>query len=331
MSHITDKSRKLLASAIEQSASDVHFSPNKEATDVYFRVFGQRVRYTSLPNPTYQKLLAYFKFTSGMDIGEITKPQNASLEHRRDNLVYHLRLSTLPTPNSESLAIRILPSQEQIDLSQLFLFPNQLQIIKKWIKHKSGMILFTGPTGSGKTTTMYSLVQTILQEQSLQAITLEDPMEKKLDHIVQVQVNERAGITYDAGLKAALRHDPDLIMVGEIRDKETAQFAIRAALSGHLIISTIHAKNAYGTLQRLKEMNIKTVDLEQTMIAIACQELINLQLTGNVPRRAAILEVLESSALQRAIHGIPPSEDPSFQPFELLRRKAHALGFYKNQ
>nr|WP_245345312.1 competence type IV pilus ATPase ComGA [Halobacillus andaensis] len=322
--------RDLLSTAIHQSATDVHFSPNEENTDVYFRMFGRRTFHKSLPNPTYQKLLAYFKFTSGMDIGEVTKPQNASLEHRDAPLLYHLRLSTLPTIKSESLAIRILPSAELLKLEQLFLFSHQLKTLKSWLTRPSGMILFTGATGCGKTTTMYALIQTLLHDQPLQAITLEDPIEKNLDDIIQVQVNERAGITYDAGLKAALRHDPDLIMVGEIRDKDTAHFAIRAALSGHLVVSTIHAKDAYGTIQRLKEMNIKTVELEQTLIAVACQQLINLNLADPKPRRAAILELLEKSTLRQAIHNTPPSEDPSFLPFETLRRKAYALGYYKD-
>ncbi|MFG6148536.1 competence type IV pilus ATPase ComGA [Halobacillus sp. B23F22_1] len=330
MSQIATKARDLLSSAIHHAASDIHFSPNDESTDIYFRMVGRRTFQKSLPNPTYQKLLAYFKFTSGMDIGEVTKPQNASLEYRDTPLLYHLRLSTLPTIKSESLAIRILPSAELLKLDQLFLFSHQLKTLKSWLKRSSGMILFTGATGCGKTTTMYALIQTLLHEKPLQAITLEDPIEKNLNGIIQVQVNERAGITYDAGLKDALRHDPDLIMVGEIRDKETAHFAVRAALSGHLVLSTIHAKDAFGTIQRLKEMNIKTVDLEQTLIAVASQQLINLQLPDSKPRRAAILELLEKTTLIQAIHNIPPSKDPSFHPFETLRRKAYALGYFKD-
>ncbi|WP_431798946.1 competence type IV pilus ATPase ComGA [Halobacillus andaensis] len=331
MNQIASQAKEILLSAFSKSASDIHFSPDENNTDIHFRVYGERHFYKSLPTPTYQKLLAYFKFTSGMDIGEITKPQNASLQHRDQFQLYHLRLSTLPTiNNAESLAIRILPPQDHVNLARLFLFPYQIRIIRNWMIHKSGMILFTGSTGCGKTTTIYSLLETILQEHSIQAVTLEDPVEKNLNNIIQVQINERAGITYDVGLKAALRHDPDLIMVGEIRDEETARFAVRAALSGHLIVSTIHAKDAYGTVQRLKEMGIKTVDLEQTLIAIASQELVRTNLTNDVPKRAAILEILHNSALQAAIHSIPPQNDSSFVPFSALRRKAYALGYWKN-
>ncbi|MFZ0476378.1 MAG: ATPase, T2SS/T4P/T4SS family, partial [Halobacillus sp.] len=159
------------------------------------------------------------------------------------------------------------------------------------------------------------------------AITLEDPIEKNLNNIIQVQVNEKAGITYDTGLKAALRHDPDLLMVGEIRDRDTAHFAFRAALSGHLVISTIHAKDAYGTLRRLREMNIPQADLEQTLIAIAAQQLVPIHGEGMLPRRAAILELLDGSLLSSSIRDIPPTAQNNFQSFDHLRRKAYALGF----
>ncbi|WP_173916161.1 competence type IV pilus ATPase ComGA [Halobacillus sp. Marseille-Q1614] len=327
MSTVALNAKEIITSAIKQSASDIHFSPYKEKTSIYFRVHGERLFYSSMPSLTYQKLLAYFKFTSGMDIGEVTKPQNGALEHRTKNSLYSLRLSTLPTTAFESLAIRILSPHEHLQIQRLFLFPSQLQVIKRWLSHKSGMILFTGATGSGKTTTLYALLQSLMKNQSFQTITLEDPIEKNLNEIIQVQVNERAGVTYDTGLKAALRHDPDLLMVGEIRDQETAHFAFRAALSGHLVISTIHAKDAYGTIQRLKEMKIQPADLEQTLIAIAAQQLVPLRSMGNTPSRAAIIELLEKETLQKAIHNKPPAEDPSYQTFSSLRRKAYALGF----
>ncbi|MCP3030298.1 Flp pilus assembly complex ATPase component TadA [Halobacillus sp. A1] len=330
VTQIAGYARELLISATQQSASDIHFSPFLESTNIHFRIHGQRVFHSSLPNPLYRKLLAYLKFTSGMDIGEVSKPQNGSLEHRSQQSLYNLRLSTLPTLGNESLAIRILSSDEHLKLNRLFLFPHQLNTLKQWLSHKTGMILFTGATGSGKTTTLYALLQTLTNEHSYQAITLEDPIEKNLNNIIQVQMNERAGITYDTGLKAALRHDPDLLMVGEIRDKQTAQFAFRAALSGHLVISTIHAKDAFGTIHRLKEMDIKTVELEQTLIAIAAQQLIPLAEHRNFSSRAAILELLYKESLQRAIKDISPEQDPSFSTFTSLRRKAYALGFTEN-
>ncbi len=327
MKSIANQAREVIVAALQQTASDIHFSAYSENATIHFRIHGKRIFHSSLSLPSYQKILAYFKFASGMDIGERTRPQNGTIQHRSGQAVYDLRLSTLPIVGTESLAIRILSPMENLNLEQLFLFPAQLKRLESWLTKSSGMILLTGATGSGKTTTLYALLQSMMNHQSYQAITLEDPIEKNLNHIIQVQVNERAGITYDTGLKAALRHDPDLIMVGEIRDKETAQFAFRAALSGHLVISTIHAKDAYGTLNRLKEMQIKVSDLEQTLIAIAAQELLSLSCQDHLPKRAAILELLEGPLLHDAIHNTSPYLHKNFQSFLYLRRKAYALGF----
>ncbi|MCA0970100.1 Flp pilus assembly complex ATPase component TadA [Halobacillus litoralis] len=317
----------LFASAIQQTASDIHFLPYEDYANIHFRIHGERILHSSLSLVEYQRLLSYFKFTSGMDIGEMKRPQNGTLEHRTDQKTFDLRLSTLPITGTESLAVRILSPMDHTPLEQLFLFPNQLNQIRSWLRYKSGMILFTGATGSGKTTTLYALLQSLLKRRSFQAITLEDPIEKNLTNIIQVQVNERAGITYDTGLKAALRHDPDLLMVGEIRDEATAHFAFRAALSGHLVISTIHAKDAFGTIRRLKEMNIQQADLEQTLVAIAAQQLLPIQGQAYIPRRAAIVELLDGNLLVNATQDSAPYNVPTFRSFSQLRRKAYALGY----
>ncbi|MBA2173613.1 Flp pilus assembly complex ATPase component TadA [Halobacillus locisalis] len=326
---IANFARELFVSAIQQTASDIHFSPFAEHTNIYFRIHGERIFHSTLPLPLYKKLLSYFKYTSGMDIGEMKRPQNGTLQHRNDQTTFDLRLSTLPITGTESLAIRILTPMDHTPLEQLFLFPDQLKQIERWLRNKSGMILFTGPTGCGKTTTLYALLQSLMNRRSFQAITLEDPIEKNLNNIIQVQVNERAGITYDTGLKAALRHDPDLLMVGEIRDQDTAQFAFRAALSGHLVISTIHAKDAFGTIRRLHEMKIKQADMEQTLIAIAAQQLLPLEGHDLLPKRAAILELLDGELLEQSIKNESPYQSSSFRSFPTLRRKAYALGFTK--
>jgi competence protein ComGA len=321
-------SQDILNDAIIHTASDIHFLPQEKHTEIFFRVNGNRIKKHSISLKDYEPLLSYYKFTSGMDIGELRKPQDGTLSHHFGNHTYDLRLSTLPVEHCESLAIRLLPRQVVPNLQDLFLFPSQTQTLKNWFKQKFGMVLFTGPTGSGKTTTMYSLIQTIINENPFQAITLEDPIEQSLDHILQVQVNEKAGISYDAGLKAALRHDPDVLMIGEIRDRETAKFAFHAAFTGHLVLSTLHAKNSFGTIFRLLEMGISKTDLEQSLIGIASQELISTNsLETEGIKRTAILELLEKQYLVDAINGIPPYKNPQFQSFEKLRRKANALGF----
>ncbi|MCT2537546.1 Flp pilus assembly complex ATPase component TadA [Aquibacillus koreensis] len=320
-------SNKLLLSAIQATASDIHFCPSSTMTDIYFRVHGKRIFHQSIPSKQFDTLLTYYKFTSGMDIGESRRPQNGTTNYQTHQQKFSLRLSTLPVHTQESLAIRILPQQESLKLEQLFLFPNQLDKIKQWIKNRSGIILFTGPTGSGKTTTLYALLQSLLTHESFQAITLEDPIEKEINNILQVQVNEKAGISYDAGLKAALRHDPDIIMVGEIRDRETAHFAFHASYTGHLVLSTLHAKNALGTIHRLLEMGIKRTDLEQSLIAVASLQLLPIVTNSHLPSRAAILELLDTGMLQEAIQKNEISEHHPFYSFERLRRKAYAYGF----
>lgn len=267
-----------------------------------------------------------------MDIGDTRKPQNGRSQHSESNSLYSLRFSTLPVRHTESLAIRILPQESQISLQELFLFPNQTLTLKKWLSIKSGIILFTGPTGSGKTTALYSLLEQGLKDQSYQTITLEDPIEKNLEDILQVQVNEKAGITYQTGLKAALRHDPDIIMIGEIRDSYTAKFAFKAALTGHLVLSTLHAKNAIGTIYRLEEMGISKTDIYQSLIAIAAIELLPIQMSDNIiNRRAAILEILDGDVLEKVLNGGNIDQHNDFITFEKLKRKAYAYGYLSKE
>ncbi|MFC4558798.1 competence type IV pilus ATPase ComGA [Virgibacillus kekensis] len=324
-------SEKLLHAAVTAKASDIHFYPLPDQANIYFRIFGKRIFHQTIPISQYHILLTYFKFTSGMDIGEIRKPQNGTIFHETPEGHYALRLSTLPVNHMESLAIRILPQDSNLPLEQLFLFPNQLRKLKKWITNRSGIILFTGPTGSGKTTTLYTLLQTILAEKSYQTITLEDPIEKDISNILQVQVNEKAGITYQTGLKAALRHDPDIIMVGEIRDNFTAQFAFDASLTGHLVLSTLHAKNAAGTIHRLLEMGLQRTDLKQSLIAIAALQLIPIQISGEITRRAALMELLDGELLEMILNGTDLKTNEQFHSFEHLRKKAFAYGFISEE
>src|SRR5699024_4186059 len=323
-------SNKLLTSAFQSHASDIHFYPFANKTDGYFRIQGTRILHQTIPTTQYELLLTYYKFTSGMDIGEIRKPQNGTIAHHTSMMNYDLRLSTLPLHPLESLAIRILPQHEQLTPDQLFLFPNQLKEIKRWMKNHAGIILLTGPTGSGKTTTLYALLQMTLKNKSFQAITLEDPIEKDIDDILQVQVNEKAGVTYQSGLRAALRHDPDIIMIGEIRDDETAQFAFEASLTGHLVLSTLHAKNAEGTIYRLLEMGLTKTDRQQSLIAIAALQLLPIQVNGQVKRRAAILELLDERYIEAILNEQQVSKR-NIQTFDHLRKKAYAYGFISKE
>lgn len=312
--------------ACEQAASDVHFYPYKEKVSIYFRIHGQRKKYRTIKLATYQQLLGYFKFTSGMDIGESRKPQDGTFTFFHQDKEYSLRLSTLPILNTESLAIRILPQHDHLTLDQLFLFPNQLKKLKTILANTSGLILFTGSTGSGKSTTLYALLETLAKKQSHQVVTLEDPIEKKINNILQVQINERSGITYQTSLRATLRHDPDIIMIGEIRDTKVAHFSHRAALTGHLVFSTLHAKDSIGTLHRLLDMGLKKTELQQSLIAIISLELIPIIINGQLTRRAAIYEMLDEKMIKEILEGGDVTLDTK-QSLTHLRKKAYAYGY----
>ncbi|WLV23552.1 competence type IV pilus ATPase ComGA [Aciduricibacillus chroicocephali] len=330
MNDASSFAEKILEAAISQHASDIHFHPNPKSseTNIHFRIHGERQHYAVIANDQYQKLLTYYKFTSEMDIGEVRKPQNGTLEifDPISKQPYSLRLSTLPVMRNESLAIRLLPQEKLHSLDQLFLFPSQLAKITKWMSYRSGLILFTGPTGSGKTTTMYALLEHHIKKHPYQVITLEDPIEKNIEGVLQVQLNEKAGITYQSGLKAALRHDPDIIMVGEIRDAATAKFAFEASLTGHLVLGTLHARDAVGTIKRLREMGIRQSDLEQSLICVAALDLLRLDILNDKAQRAAIMELLYDEQLRDAIWEIPLTHYLNVD-FNHLRKKAFAYGF----
>lgn len=325
--------QNLLEKAFFKQASDIHFYPatEKKGVQVYFRMLGQRHYFSTLNSQTYKMLLTYFKFISNMDIAEINKPQDGAVTFAsKQNQQYALRLSTLPNQQTESLMIRILPQEKSPQLEQLCIFPSQIISMKHWLRNRAGILLMTGPTGSGKTTAMYALLENLLRETSQQIITLEDPIERQLNNVIQVEVNERAGVTYQTGLKAALRHDPDILLIGEIRDKETAVFAFQAALTGHLVLSTLHAKDAPGTIDRLVDLGIPREDIAQTLIAVAAIQLLPLQHAG-YGRRAAILELLEGKNLQNVIQTGRESISSGFQTFHRLREKAYMYGFISKE
>lgn len=258
-----------------------------------------------------------------MDIGESRHPQDGTLTWSLSETTVDLRISTLPVRQSESLAVRLLPHNRTRSLNDLLLFPHQVKTLQRLINRTSGIILLTGPTGSGKTTLLYSLIDYLLEQHAYQTISLEDPIEKDMKNFLQVQINEKSGMTYQTGLKAALRHDPDIIMVGEIRDDKTAEFVFHAAYTGHLVFSTLHAKNAVGTIHRLIEMGVKPIDIEQNLIGICAIELLPLHLQQ---RRAGILEILAGAPLERYMKNPHILPEP-FVNFKSLKRKAYAYGY----
>ncbi|ALC81611.1 MULTISPECIES: competence type IV pilus ATPase ComGA [Bacillus] len=341
MYEIETLSDRLIDEACKLRASDIHIVPREKDAVVHYRIDDDLIRMKKMKREESHRLISHFKFLASMDIGERRKPQNGSLSVKREDASVHLRLSTLPTVYDESLVIRVLPQERIPPLNKLSLFSSSTAKILSLLNHSHGLFLFTGPTGSGKSTTLYSLIRYAKENFNRNIITLEDPVETKSEDILQVQVNEKAGITYASGLKAILRHDPDMIILGEIRDAETAKIAIRAALTGHLVLSTMHTKDAKGAIYRLLEFGIKLSEIEQTLIAVAAQRLVDLRcpyctekpcsvyckLLRNT-RRASVYELLYGKSLslcmkeaqgEHAVH--------HYVTLKRLMQKGVALGY----
>ncbi|KIO61251.1 competence type IV pilus ATPase ComGA [Caldibacillus thermoamylovorans] len=339
---IETRAREILEHALSLHATDIHIIPKSKHASVLFRLSHKLIPIMTIELEETERLISYMKFQAAMDIGEKRKPQNGSFQIDIGGLSVGLRLSTLPSIFAESLVIRILPKESYIPFQQLSLFPKSLRLLLAMLKFSHGLIIFTGPTGSGKTTTLYSLLQHSTKSLGRNVITLEDPVEKNSEDLLQVQVNEKAGITYNTGLKAILRHDPDIIMVGEIRDSETAHIAIRAALTGHLVLTTMHTKDSKGALYRLIEFGVNWHEIEQTLVAVTAQRLVELicpycleeecpvYCNQNKNKRTAVYEILYGRALKEALLEMKGEAFSARYPtLGQLIAKGIALGFIK--
>ena len=343
MESIEWTAERILSRAVRLSASDIHILPRKEGPLVQFRIDNKLCPQESLTQDESDRLISHLKFLASMDIGEKRRPQSGALTMMLEGRNIGLRLSTLPASYSESLVIRLIPQQNILPITRLSLFSNTAAKLISLLKHSHGMIIYTGPTGSGKTTTLYSLLHHAREMIHRNVITLEDPIENETDHVLQVQINEKAGITYSVGLKAALRHDPDIIMVGEIRDAETARIAVRAALTGHLILTTMHTRDARGAIYRLLEFGVSWLEIQQTLIAVTAQRLVELrcpicktaECAEGCPslsrsKRASVYELLCGGDLKKAVqaaNGVKTSEDYRRLKHEI--RKAVAMGYIR--
>lgn len=213
----------------------------------------------TIATESYSFLLTVIKLDSGMNIAEKRLPQDGRMEKKIDDIIVDIRSSTIPTIYGEKMVLRILNRQSLIkEKSELGFSKPAIEKIENIINKKSGILLVTGSTGSGKTTTVYSILNDLLNSKK-NIMTIEDPVEYKIKGINQIQVNDKIGLTFDVGLRSILRQDPDIIMIGEIRDVETAKIAIRAASTGHLVISTMHTNNAISSINRLMEMKLPPI------------------------------------------------------------------------
>lgn len=265
---------KIIKDGLKARASDIHIEPSSTEVRVRFRVDGDLREYMTSELRNHSAIITRIKIMGEMDISEKRKPQDGRVETIIDSHMVDMRLSALPTVHGEKMVIRLLDrSAVVIDKKRLGLTEQNIKIIDDIMKYPQGMILATGPTGSGKTTTLYSLLKELNSIQK-NIITVEDPVEYRLNGVNQVQVNKKAGLTFATGLRSILRQDPDIIMVGEIRDKETAQIAIRASITGHVVLSTLHTNDTASTVTRLIDMDVEPYILSSSLVGIISQRLV---------------------------------------------------------
>lgn len=260
----------LISDAQLIGASDIHFETFEDGARVRFRIDGLLIEKYKIKSEDYLELINKIKIKSNLDITEKRLPQDGRIQYGN----FDLRVSILPTLHGEKVVMRILGKDvSAIDIELLGLDKNQKTIYMEAIKKSNGIVLISGPTGSGKTTTLYATLK-LLNDNKRNIVTVEDPIEYTLKGINQVQLKENIGLTFSSALRSFLRQDPDIIMLGEIRDKETAQMAIRASLTGHLVLSTIHTNSALGTLTRLIDMGVPAYYIAETLNLSVAQRLV---------------------------------------------------------
>ncbi len=282
----------IIKHAVEQDASDIHIEPSEKSIRVRFRIDGILYTNLTLPIRIHPAVISRIKILSHLKIDETRKPQDGRFFTQSGKKKIDFRISTFPTYAGEKVVMRILdPTVGLRELSDLGLESRNLELLEKSIQKPHGMILLTGPTGSGKTTTLYSVMH-ILNQEGVNIVSLEDPIEYYIDGVNQSQVRPEIGYTFATGLRHILRQDPDKIMVGEIRDNETAALAVHAALTGHLVLSTLHTNNAIGVIPRLIDMGIDRYLLPSTLILTIAQRLVQ-RLCPNSKREMKLSSEME--------------------------------------
>ncbi|MFA4966901.1 MAG: GspE/PulE family protein [Candidatus Margulisiibacteriota bacterium] len=295
---MNDNIINLLDSIIEEAtgtnASDIHIEPREDFVRIRYRIDGLLKDAEPIHKSLQAALISRIKVMVNLDIGESRLPQDGRINLKIKSSEYDLRISTMPTLHGEKVVIRILERRRVLlKLEQLGMNASDLLTYRRMIAKKNGIILVTGPTGSGKTTTLYATIKELNCKEN-NIVTIEDPVEYQLPGVNQVQVNNKTGLSFAKVLRSVLRQDPDVIMIGEIRDIETARIAIQAALTGHLVLATLHTKDAPSATIRLCEMGIEPYLVKDGMIGVIAQRLIRINPKG----RVAIFEVMAGTEPQ---------------------------------
>ncbi|OXS75429.1 type II secretion system protein GspE [Lysinibacillus sp. KCTC 33748] len=297
---------QIIANGVAQRASDIHFDPQETDLRVRYRVDGVLRTERSLPKHMQNIILARIKIMGNLNITENRIPQDGRIKTNVNFKPVDIRLSTLPTVYGEKVVMRILDLSSVANSIDKLGFTEQNEVLfRNMIDNPNGILLITGPTGSGKSSTLYAALSN-LNEEDVNIITVEDPVEYQLDGINQIQVKEEVGLTFAAGLRSILRQDPDIVMIGEIRDFETAQIAVRASLTGHLVLSTLHTNSAVESISRLQDMGIEPFLLSSSLVGIMAQRLVR-RICRDCGEDYAFtkheLEIMHKNGIEGVTHG----------------------------
>ncbi|NER12991.1 type II/IV secretion system protein [Leptobacterium flavescens] len=285
--YTSDFLEKILQSAKEIGSSDIHFEPYEHKCRIRFRLDGKLTEQFTIPIEEYPVIINKIKIRAGLDISEKRLPQDGRISVNRGAEEFDIRVSSLPTLHGEKIVLRILSKDNNnIDLKDLGFSKEELSVYTESTKKPNGIVLISGPTGSGKTTTLYATLK-LLNDSKTNILTIEDPIEYTLEGVNQVQLKENIGLDFASALRTFLRQDPDIIMVGEIRDVKTANMAIRAALTGHLVLSTIHTNSAWATVSRLIDMGVPTFLIASTLNVSVAQRLVR-KLCNNCKQQTTV-------------------------------------------
>ncbi|MEG0168676.1 GspE/PulE family protein [Anaerorhabdus sp.] len=265
----------IVSDAIQSNASDIHIEPEETKVLVRFRIDGDLRVNMELQTNLHPLLVTRLKIMSGMNIAEKRVPQDGRFKFQHGISEIDMRVSSLPTIYGEKIVMRLLGTNQDVsyNFEDMGFSDKSIGTIKDLLKYQNGIILATGPTGSGKTTTLYTMLKEIINPK-LNIVTVEDPVEKRIEGVNQVQVNNKAGLTFASGLRSILRQDPDIIMIGEIRDAETAEIAVRASITGHLVISTLHTNDSFSSIARLVDMGVEPYLLADSIRGVIAQRLV---------------------------------------------------------
>lgn len=288
-------------SALRDKASDIHIHRIGNTVDVRFRLNGVLKSVQSFNSSIYETLVSRIKIMASLNTAERRLPQDGRISARFGEDRFDSRVSVIPTADGEAIVMRLFGSREdELSLSELGFTDNVRKVLDKVVKLRSGLVIVTGPTGSGKNTTLYALLKE-MDRTALKIISIEDPVERIIEGVDQIEINEAIGLTFSDVLRRVLRQDPDVIMVGEIRDDQTAELAVRAALTGHLILTTLHTEDSISSITRLEDQGIKSYLISSVLKVCMAQRLVRRKLVNGKTGRIAVGEVFESDDKLKAL------------------------------